>query len=66
MEETVRFNTQNLMDTIPFTGLENQTQLRKPIMNSGMEIGGYRLISLMSVTSASELWFGKEIGRAHV
>ncbi len=60
MEETVRFNTQNLMDTIPFTGLENQTQLRKPIMNSGMEIGGYRLISLMSVTSASELWFGKD------
>ena len=60
MEETIRFDSQYMMDTIPLICVENQIQLKKPKMNTGIEIGEYELISLMSVTTNSELWFGKD------
>lgn len=60
MEETIRFDSQYMMDTIPLICVENQIQLKKPKMNTAVEIGEYELISLMSVTTNSELWFGKD------
>lgn len=60
MEETIRFDSQCIMDTIPLICVENQIQLRTPKMSSGTEIGEYELISLMSVTANSELWFSKD------
>lgn len=60
MEETIRFGSQYMMDTIPLICAENQIQLRTPKMHSGIEISEYELISLMSVTTNSELWFSKD------
>ena len=60
MEETIRFYAENEMDTIPLICIEHETQLKKPRMKVGMEIGEYVFIALMAITSASELWFAKD------
>lgn len=60
MEETIRMDDLSEMDTIPLICTENQLQLKKPKMKAGTEIGEYELISPMSITHNSELWFAKD------
>ena len=60
-EETIPAPIDAETGTIPTVCMDAENQRKLSWFSVGVEIDGYKLISLMSLTSSSELWFAENM-----